>query len=108
MKKLIVFLFLISSTAIATDLYDAKTALKLHQHQKAYKLFYQHARRNNIDAQYHLAVLYNTGKGVKKSQNKAYYWFKRAARKGNVRAQYNCGILLENGQELLQQQIKRM
>lgn len=88
---------LLSSVTYAGDLYQAKTALKLHQHSKALKLFTLEARKNNIEAQYHLAVLYSAGKGTKKDLKKAFYWFKKSADKGHVRSQYNCGIIFENG-----------
>ena len=99
MKFLILTIILIISPCIsyAGISHESKIALKLHDYNKALKLLAKQAVRDNSDAQYHLALLYRTGKGTKQNYKKAFYWFKRSANNGNIRAQYNCGILFENG-----------
>ena len=98
--KIFIILFtllILPGTAISGSLYEAKTAIKLHQYKKAIKLLTIEAKKNNPTAQYHLALLYHSGKGTRQDYNKAFYWFKKSAVNGNVRAQYNCGVLFENG-----------
>ena len=99
MKFLIITLLLILTPGIvnAKISHESKVALRLHDYNKALKLLKSQAVRNNADAQYHLALLYRTGKGTKQNYKKAFYWFKRSADNGNLRSQYNCGILFENG-----------
>lgn len=99
MKIIVLAVLLIITPCIsyAGISYESKIALKLHDYNKALRLLGPQAVRDNADAQYHLALLYRTGKGTKQNYKKAFYWFKRSANNGNVRAQYNCGILFENG-----------
>ena len=99
MKLVITTLLLLLTPCIsfAGISYESKIALKLHEYPKAIKLLKAQAVKNNADAQYHLALLYRTGKGTKQNNKSAFYWFKKSAYNGNVRAQYNCGIIFENG-----------
>lgn len=99
MKIIVLAIILIISPCIsyAKISHETKIALRQHDHVKALKLLKAQAAKNNADAQYHLALLYKTGKGTDQSHEKAFYWFKKSANQGNARAQYNCGILFENG-----------
>ena len=99
MKFIILTLILVISPGItyAKISHKAKVALRLQDYNKAHSLLKPQAKRGNADAQYHLALLYKSGKGVKKNNKTAFYWFKKSADKGNVRAQYNCGVIFENG-----------
>lgn len=99
MKVFILTIILIITPGItyAGISHKTKVALRLHDHAKAFKLLKVQAVKNDAEAQYHLALLYRTGKGTKQSYKNAFYWFKKSADNGNIRAQYNCGILFENG-----------
>lgn len=48
-------------------------------------------------AQYNLAILYFTGRGVEQDLAAAYRWTLAAAEQGHVNAQYNLGSLLMDG-----------
>ena len=48
-------------------------------------------------AQYHLALLYLDGEGVRKDFEAAGKWFKAAAEKGDVDSMYNYALMLESG-----------
>lgn len=88
--------------------HESKIALKLHKYEKALKLLKAQAVRDNADAQYHLGLLYRTGKGTKQNYKNALYWFKRSAKNGNIRAQYSCGVLFENGYGVKPNQAKAL
>jgi len=46
------------------------------------------AKQGNRDAQYHIGRMYQTGNGVKMSQEQAYRWYSLAAKNGHVTASY--------------------
>ncbi len=55
------------------------------------------AKNNDANAQFELAVCYETGKGVFKNGHLAIYWYEKAARCGIAAAQYELGKQYENG-----------
>ncbi len=46
------------------------------------------AKQDNRDAQYHIGRMYQTGNGLKMSQEQAYRWYSRAAANGHATASY--------------------
>ena len=46
------------------------------------------AKQGNRDAQYHIGRMYQTGNGVKMSQEQAYRWYTLAAKNGHATAGY--------------------
>lgn len=56
------------------------------------------AELGDADAQFNLAVLYDTGRGVQQDYVRAALWYRRAADKGHVVAQYNLGNMYAAGQ----------
>jgi len=67
------------------------------KHEQAYVRLLPLAQKNDVDAQYFLATLYDGGHGVELSPAMASYWYKRAAKLGHVNAQYNMGVAYANG-----------
>ena len=55
------------------------------------------AKQGDVEAQYALAIAFDTGKGVEEDDEKAILWYKRAAERGHMHAQHNLGISYENG-----------
>ncbi len=47
-----------------------------------------HADNGNIDAQYHLALIYDIGNGLPRNPMEAEKWYKKAAIAGHCNAQY--------------------
>ncbi len=47
-----------------------------------------HAKEGNPLAQYHLALMYDIGKGVNRNPKEAEKWYKLSANQGNIDAQY--------------------
>jgi len=60
------------------------------------------AEQGEPRAQYDLALLYDTGRGVPQSNEKALQWYQKAAEQGEPRAQYNLGLMYANGQGVQQ------
>lgn len=47
-----------------------------------------HAENGNVEAQYHLALIYDTGNGITRNPKEAEKWYKQAAIAGHAGAQY--------------------
>lgn len=60
------------------------------------------AEQGDAKAQYHLGVLYATGRGVPPDYAQAVVWYLKAAERGDVDAQLNLGIIYANGQGVTQ------
>jgi TPR repeat protein len=55
------------------------------------------ANAGDAEAQYQLASLYRTGRGVPPDEALAFKWMKAAAEQGHVRAQFNLGAMYLSG-----------
>ena len=102
MLKHVLKLFILASlfsaylnNANAANMDDAKRAISLREYTKAHSIYRELAQKNDIEAQYQLASMYKSGKGVKSNIKSAIYWFDKAARKGHVKAQYNLASCYE-------------
>ncbi len=56
-----------------------------------------YAEEGDPSAQFHLALFYTNGEGVKKDPVEAVRWYRKAAAGGSPEAQYNFGVLLSAG-----------
>jgi uncharacterized protein len=65
--------------------------------RKGVRALYRLAKTGDVDAQYMLGVLYDEGRGVRKSDEAAAYWFTMAAEAGNSAAQYEMGLRFDKG-----------
>ena len=64
---------------------------------EARKLFTMSAQKNNVDAQYALAIIYNKGLGTPISSARAIEWFERAAKQNHKPAMWGLIQLYEQG-----------
>ena len=48
------------------------------------------------NAQFELALNYETGQGVEQDWKQAFFWYKQATEQGNMYAQYNLGLCYAN------------
>ncbi|MFN4275109.1 MAG: tetratricopeptide repeat protein [Ferrovibrio sp.] len=55
------------------------------------------ARKGDAEAAEHLALLYETGSGLRRNEAEAAYWYGRAAQAGRRQSQYAYAQFLENG-----------
>ena len=83
--------------APADDLAQAKAAARLQDFTKAARLLKPLAEKGHTDAQFQLAGLFRSGRGVAKNHETAVFWLKKAARKGHADAQYQLGVMYEQG-----------
>jgi len=68
--------------------YEALQAWDKRDYPRARILFTRSAKIGNAEACYNLAVIYQKGYGVRRSQANAIRWFKIAAQRGHAAAQY--------------------
>ncbi len=74
------------------------SAVDKKDYAKALAVFLRLAETGNADAQYDLAMLYRTGKGVEKNLGKSFKWFQKAAEQGLPDAQYYLAYMYDNGE----------
>jgi len=88
--------------AKTTNLYQHARYMRVTSQQNIQnnkKLFFafRAAKAGNPKAQFDLAVMYATGRGVRKNEREAFHWFHKSARAGNIEAKYYMGISFEQG-----------
>ena len=71
--------------------------LQQEQYDRAIRWLAASAKRGSAGAQYDLALLYQTGKGVELSPNQAAEWLRKAAQQGHTEAQYRLAWMLATG-----------
>ncbi len=64
------------------------------------------AEGGDIDAQFYMANLYDTGDGVEQSYEKAAYWYMKAAKQGDRDAQFAIATLYHDGDGLEQNPVE--
>jgi uncharacterized protein len=81
----------------------AQHTLGVHYHDrepdkpmKAYKWFLEAAMRGHADAQYHVGLYNQTGKGVPQDLDSALFWYGKAARQMDKNALYHLALLMIN------------
>jgi len=96
MKQLVLALFLVSAslTAHAETFGDGLAAYSLQDYQRAYEIWRPMAEAGDARAQYHLAQLFDYGRGVLADDAKAADWYRRAAEAGYPAAGYHLGAAL--------------
>ena len=82
----------------ARSLYvDANLAAIDGDHGRAFTLFQKAAATGQADAQFKLALQYQSGEGVRRNYSFALHWYFRAAEKGHPVAMNNIGVLVNRG-----------
>ncbi len=93
-----IFGILLSSSAISdieTSLKAVDKSIRLRQYNQAVRHLQPLLKRNIPEAQYRMAGLYRSGKGVKSDLDKAVGLYKKAATNGLPEAQYTLASILE-------------
>jgi hypothetical protein len=91
-----------TSESAKSDMELGLAAIERGEFVGAFAKFKTLANAGNAEAQHNLAMLYRTGKGVKKDLADSVRWFRRAADQGVADAQYYLGYMYENGEGLKQ------
>ena len=55
------------------------------------------AEQGIADAQYNLALMYDSGRGVPQDDEQAVMWYRKAAEQGHANAQFNLGAMYQDG-----------
>ena len=102
-KHILLWLVLASTLSISvqaqdsTGLEQAATAIRLRQYPEAVELLIPLAAQGNAEAQYQLASLYRSGRGVKQDLDAYLEMLTASANGGFARAQYQLGLAYEAG-----------
>ena len=83
--------------AIFANGIQAKNDLK---YDEAARCFRQAAEQGHAEAQFHLAEMYEEGKGVYKDITEAVKWYKKAAEQGHKFAQWQLGYIYKIGRDV--------
>jgi TPR repeat protein len=76
----------------------ARDPVELAAEKKDYEETKQKAEKGDVDAQYHLAMLYDFGRGTEKNDTEAARWCRKAAEKGHAEAQFSLAQTLRRGE----------
>lgn len=71
---------------------DADDAFAAGNFQKAFEIWLPRAYEGDTEAQFRVALMLDSGKGVVQNAREAAYWFTHAAELGHVEAQYRIGV----------------
>lgn len=80
---------------------SAIAAVKGEEYEKAFKQFQLLANKGEAEAQHNLAMMYRSGKGVKKDYDLSNKWFRKAADQDVADAQYYLGHAYDTGEGLV-------
>ncbi len=90
-------LLLLVSNPLRADYEDGVNAALSGDYDLAFTEFSMAAEQGLDLAQYNLAILYFTGRGVEKDLQQAFHWTRAAAEQGHLDAQVNLGSLYLDG-----------
>lgn len=76
-----------------TGVDDDLTAIVEGDYATAQKQFREAAERGDAKAQYNLALMYDSGKGIPQDDAEALRWYHEAAEQGYAAAQYNLSMV---------------
>ena len=60
-------------------------------------LSFTYSKKDIMNAQYNLGVMYDKGLGVPQNDKTAVKWYRLAAEQGHATAQYNLGVMYDKG-----------
>ena len=63
------------------------------------------AEQGDVQAQYNLGIMYETGRGVPQDETEAVRWYRLAAEQGDAEAQFNLGAMYANGRGVPQDDV---
>jgi len=87
-KKILIALTMIfiSNSVLADSFDDGVVAFIRGDGAEAYRIWKPLADKGDVEAQYHLGYMYQTGTGVDKDNNQALFWYHKAAKNGHGKA----------------------
>ncbi|MCU7930370.1 MAG: sel1 repeat family protein [Candidatus Thiodiazotropha sp. (ex Codakia rugifera)] len=91
-------LLAVAGIAVADDFEDAMAALTNGEHHEAYRGFKRLAKRDHVESQFQLGMLYLIGKGVEQNASQGIEWLKEAAESGSYLAANELGQIYLSGE----------
>src|SRR6516164_6087883 len=82
---------LAQQASVSKPALQAEAALRAGDFERAADLFQQRAKAGDVEAQYRLASLLRSGRGVAQNDVLAFQWMKSAAENGYAKAELNLG-----------------
>lgn len=80
---------------------DVDIALKYAKESRfdlAFPIFKKHAEAGDLEAMYHLGIMYRYGEGMKPDKKAAISWWLRAAKSGHAASQNDLGVMYFEGE----------
>jgi hypothetical protein len=93
---------LLASGVASADYNSALSAYSSGDYKAAFKEMLPLAEQGNIDAQFWIADMYDSGKGVPENDKAAVKWYTKAAEQGYAKAQYRLGSMYYDGEGIPQ------
>jgi TPR repeat protein len=90
-------LILLFGDLLAAEFDDAMDALSNGEHREAYRSFKRLAKKEHVEAQYQLGMLYLFGKGVEQDTDQGVRWLRDAATNGSYLAANELGQIYLSG-----------
>lgn len=94
---ILTLLLLVFGDLLAADFEEAMDAMTDGEYQEAYRSFKRLAKRDHMQSQYQLGMLYLLGKGVEQNTDQGITWLKEAANNGSYRAANELGQIYLSG-----------
>lgn len=88
---------LAGAVPVRADLKSGVAAFKTGDYKTAHREFTKAAAEGNANAQFNLAILYLTGRGVERDVGKAVEWHLKAAAQGLAAAEHGLGVFYYQG-----------
>jgi len=98
LRCLVVTLLILSVSRAWGDYEAGLQAAQNGDFETAFREFSVAAEEGLMMAQFNLAILYFSGRGIEQDYQQAYRWTKAAADQGHTQAQFNLGALYYEGQ----------
>jgi TPR repeat protein len=89
---------LLASGVASADYNSALSAYSSGDYKAAFKEMLPLAEQGNIDAQFWIADMYDSGKGVPENDKAAVKWYTLSAEQGDKYAEYQLGLMYDNGE----------
>ena len=77
---------------------DGRSAIKSRQYEKGYQAFKAEADKGNVEAQFQIAKMYQSGMKPDRKFKNALIWYNLAANNDHSVAQFNLGLMHAIGQ----------
>ena len=100
------FILTLLASVHAADFQTGLEAYERRDYEAALRHFRPLAEQGNAEAQLHLGIMYEYGKGVPWNPVEAFSWYRKAAKSGHPKAQAHLGVNYRDGHVVLKDYVK--